>query len=106
MLYKIRIFHLLYYLIPDEFKNYPEEPLDDQYLSDALLCSCCNSSLLLYQVYRCWNRIAVDKFRIPCNCLCGCIIRRRRQRTRNNSDDLELPIPPLEGNCIESDTII
>ena len=98
-LYITRILHLLYYLTPDEFKTDPETTLDDHSnLSNAFLCFCCNSSLLLYQLYRCWNRIVVDKFRALFNCLCGCIIVRRR-RTRNNNDDFELPIShpiPLE----------
>ena len=111
-LYITRILHLLYYLTPDEFKTDPETTLDDHSnLSNAFLCFCCNSSLLLYQLYRCWNRIVVDKFRALFNCLCGCIIVRRR--TRNNNDNLELPISyhlpqqlPLQDNCFKSDTII
>ncbi|KAI7860910.1 hypothetical protein BDC45DRAFT_529528 [Circinella umbellata] len=102
-LYKIRVFHLIYYLTPNEFKYDPEQPLGNQNLSDAFLCSCCNSSLLLYQSCRGFNRIIIDKFRNLFHCLCGCIIRRReRRQTRNN--DLELPIAhPLPQELLSKD---
>ncbi|KAI7860949.1 hypothetical protein BDC45DRAFT_529561 [Circinella umbellata] len=90
ILYRIRIYHLIYYLTPDEFKTDPEQPLKDRHLLNALLCHCCNSSLLLFQFHHCWNRTVVDKFRNLFDGLCSCIIERRQ--TRNNNDNLELPI--------------
>ncbi|KAG2218221.1 hypothetical protein INT45_000763 [Circinella minor] len=103
ILYCIRIYHLIYYLTPDEFKNDSEQPLKDRHLLNALLCHCCNSSLLLFQFHHCWNRIVVDRFRNLFDGLCSCIIERRQ--TRNNNDNLKLPISHLLPHYKRNSTI-